>query len=74
MGQTFATPNSENSPSNLGDSRVDVVGTPAYTYSFTVDGVPLLATDKVKPRREGRGGKVAKSIGEGLLLLEDMKH
>nr|POE66783.1 hypothetical protein CFP56_68838 [Quercus suber] len=47
---------------------------PAYTHSFTMDGVPLLATNRVRPWREGRGGKVAKSVGEALLLPKDIKH
>nr|POE59920.1 hypothetical protein CFP56_03517 [Quercus suber] len=43
-------------------------------HSFTVDGVPLPATDRVRPWRESREGKVAKSMGEALPLPKDMKH
>ena len=39
-----------------------------------VDRVPLPMTDRVKPWREGRGDKVAESVGEALLLLVDMNH
>ena len=39
-----------------------------------VDRVPLPMTDRVKPWREGHGGKVAESVGEALLLLVDMNH
>ena len=39
-----------------------------------VDRVPLPMTDRVKPWREGCGGKVAESDGEALLLPTDMNH
>nr|POE95671.1 hypothetical protein CFP56_32739 [Quercus suber] len=39
-----------------------------------VDEVPFPTTDRVRPLREGRGGKVAKSVGEALLLPADMNH
>nr|POF09862.1 hypothetical protein CFP56_74742 [Quercus suber] len=74
VGHTSTTPSSENSLLDLRDSRVNVVGDPAYMHSFTVDGVPLPATDRVRPWREGRKGKVAKSMGEALPLPKDMKH
>nr|POF06792.1 hypothetical protein CFP56_73289 [Quercus suber] len=57
-----------------GDSSVNVVGAPVYTYSFIVDGVPLPAADRARSWKEGCGGKVAKSVGEALLLPKDMKH
>lgn len=73
-GHTSTAPNSENFPPNLRDSLINVVGAPAYTHSFTVDGVPFLAIDRVRPWRKGCGGKVAESVGKALLLPEDMKH
>ena len=39
-----------------------------------VDRVPLPMTDRVKPWREGCGGKVVESDGEALLLPTDMNH
>ena len=59
---------------DLGDARVNVARAPAYTHSFSVDGVPLLATDRVRPWREGYGGKDAESVGKTVLLPEDIKH
>lgn len=50
------------------------MGAPPYTYSFTMDGVPLSTTNRVSKWKEGRGGKVAKSVREALLLPKDMKH
>ena len=61
-------------PPHLRDARANVAGAPTYTYTFSVDGVPLPATDKVRPWRKGCGGKVAKSVGEALLLPKDLKH
>jgi len=74
VAHTSTAPNSENYPPDLGDSRVNVAGAPVYTHFFPMDGVPLLATDRVRPRREGCGGKVAESVVEALLFPEDMKH
>ena len=48
-GHTSTAPNSENFPSNLKDSFINVVGAPAYTHYFTVDGVPLPVIDRVRP-------------------------
>ena len=62
------------SPPTLGMLVPMSRGAPTYTYTFSVDGVPLPATDKVRPWRKGCGGKVAKSVGEALLLPKDMKH
>ena len=39
-----------------------------------VDEEALLAMDRVRPWREGRGGKVPECVGKALLLPEDMKH
>ena len=76
VGQTSTALNLENSPypPNLRDARVNVTGALTYTYTFSVDEAPLPVTDKVRPWRKGCGGKVAKSVGEALLLPEDMKH
>lgn len=41
-GQTSAAPDFENSPPNLRDASVNVMGAPPYPHSFTMDGVPLL--------------------------------
>lgn len=49
------------------------MGAPTYRHSFTVDRIPLPATNKVRPWREYQGGKVAESVRKGLLLPEDMK-
>ncbi|KAL0017461.1 hypothetical protein SO802_004530 [Lithocarpus litseifolius] len=43
-------------------------------HFFSVDGVPLRATNRVRLWREGRGDKVAENVGEALMLPEDMKH
>ena len=59
---------------NLEDSQVDAMGAPAYVHTFTMDGVPLPTTDRVRPWREGREGKVAESVGEALLPPTDMNH
>lgn len=39
-----------------------------------MDGVPLLATDRVRPWKEGRGGKVADCVGKAVLLPKDINH
>ena len=58
----------------LGDTHVNVLGAPAYMKAFMVDGEVLPVTDRLRPWRDGRGGKVAKCVGKALLLPEDMKH
>ncbi|XP_050290241.1 uncharacterized protein LOC126728471 [Quercus robur] len=73
-GQTSTTLNPENSLHDLRDARVNVTGAPTYTYSFSVDRVPLPVIDRVRPWREGHGGKVTESVGKAFLLPEDMKH
>ena len=50
------------------------MGAPAYMKEFLVDGEALPATNRVRPCRDGSGGKVAKCVGKALLLPEDMKH
>ena len=50
------------------------MGAPTYMKAFLVDGEALPATDRVRPWRDGRGGKVAECVGKALLLPEDMKH
>ena len=40
---------SKNSPPDLGDTHVDVVGALAYMKEFMVGGEVFLATDKVRP-------------------------
>lgn len=65
--QTSAAFDSENSPPNLGDACVNVMGSPAYTHSFSVHRVPFLATGMVRKWREDHGGKVAK-VGQILLF------
>ena len=50
------------------------MGALAYMKAFLVDGEALPATDRVRPWRDGRGGKVAECVGKALLLPEDMKH
>ena len=50
------------------------MGAPAYVHTFTMDRVPLPTTDRVRPWREGREGKVAESVGEALLPPTDMNH
>lgn len=37
------------------DAPVDVVGGSNYLRAFLIDGVPLSATDRVRPWTEGRG-------------------
>ena len=74
VGQSSAAFNSKNSLLDLGDSQVDAIGVPSYIHTFMVDEVPLPAMDRVRPWREGRGGKVAESVGEALLLPTDMNH
>lgn len=39
----------KNSPPNLGDTYVNVMGALAYVKAFMVDGEVLPATDKVEP-------------------------
>ena len=77
-GASFEQPetilDSGNSPLDLGDTHVDVTGAPAYTKVFMVDGEVLPSMDRVRPWRDGRGGKIAKCVGKALLLLEDIKH
>lgn len=73
-GQSSAAFNSKNSLLDLGDFQVDAIGVPSYVHTFMVDEVPLPAMDRVRPWREGRGGKVAESVGEALLLPTDMNH
>ena len=68
------TPPSPPHLGNLGDSQVDAMGASAYVHTFTMDGVPLPTTDRVRPWREGREGKVAESVGEALLPPTDMNH
>lgn len=58
----------------MGDTHVDVMDAPAYIKSFMVDGEALPTTDRVRPWRDGHGGKVAKCVGKALLLPDDMKH
>ena len=65
---------SENSPLDLGDTHVDAMGAPAFIKAFMVDEEALPAMDRVRPWREGRGGKVVECVSKALLLLEDMKH
>lgn len=54
VDQIYAAPDFENSPSNLGYSGVNIVGAPTYTHSFTMDGIPLPTTNRV--RLWGQGG------------------
>lgn len=37
------------------DAPVDVVGGSDYLRAFLIDGLPLPATDRVRPWTEGRG-------------------
>ena len=48
-GQSSTTPDSDNSPLDLGDSQVDAVGASSYVHTFMVDGVPLPTMDSVRP-------------------------
>nr|POE73926.1 hypothetical protein CFP56_59378 [Quercus suber] len=72
--QQQTIPDSENSPPHMGDTHVEDVGAPAYIMVFVLDGEALPAIDRVRPWRDGRGGKVAECVGKALLLPEDMKH
>ena len=67
-------PGSGDSLPKLGDTYVNVLGAPAYMKAFMVDGEVLLAIDRERPWRDGRGGKVVECVGKALLLPEDMKH
>lgn len=72
--QPLTVPDSKNSPPNLGDAHIDATSAPAYIKAFMVDGEALPATDRVRPWREGGGGKVAECVGKALLLPKDIKH
>ena len=72
--QPQTIPDSENSPPDLGDTHVEVMDAPTYIKAFMVEGEALPATDKVRPWRDGRGGKVTKCVGKALLLPENMKY
>ena len=53
-GQSFTAPSFETRPLtppplDLGDSQVDATRAPTYVHTFTIDGVPLPATDRVRP-------------------------
>ena len=72
--QPLTIPNFHNSPPNLGDTHIDATSALAYIKAFIVDKEALPAMNKVRPWRNGRGGKVAECIGKALLLPEDMKH
>ncbi|KAL0010636.1 hypothetical protein SO802_005744 [Lithocarpus litseifolius] len=56
------------------DTHVDATGAPTYIKVFMVEGEVLPATNKVRPWKDGRGGKVAEFVRKALLLPEDMKH
>lgn len=47
--QPMTIPNSGNSPLDLADTHVNVLGAPANVKALIVDGEILLATDKVRP-------------------------
>ena len=72
--QPLTVPDFENSLPDLGDTHVDAIGALAYIKAFMVDEEVLPATNRVRPWRESRGGKVAECVGKALLLPEDMKH
>ncbi|XP_050283530.1 uncharacterized protein LOC126723780 [Quercus robur] len=67
-------PDFENYPPDLGDIHVDAKGASTYVKAFMVDEEQLPATDRVRPWREGHGGKVAECVGKALLFPEDMNH
>lgn len=67
-------PDSGNSPPDLGDTHIDVLGAPTYIKTFMVDREVLPATDRVRPWKNECGGKVAECVRKALLLPEDMKH
>nr|POE84777.1 hypothetical protein CFP56_72193 [Quercus suber] len=62
-GQFSTALNPKNSPPDLKDYQVEAAGAPTYVHTFMVNGVPLPAIERVRPWREGRGDKVAESIG-----------
>lgn len=48
----------ENSPPNLGDTHVDVIGAPTYVKAFMVDREAFPTTDKVEKRLWEESGEV----------------